>query len=168
MRRGDRLVVRLSPLSLVVVFVTAAFFSLLFVAAPLAILFHRQHPDVAWVASAVAAFTWTAVSSRARASFGAAGIEARNAWRSYSVRWDEVAAVRLIPAVWYCADFRWAAMMLEIEGRDGSRFPLRCSTHLSRRTAEKLGQIISGQAGEFGFMAPTSLLRLWKLDAVEI
>lgn len=167
MRNGDRLIVRLSPLSLVVVFVTAAFFSLMFVAAPLVILFHRHHPDVAWVASAVAAVTWTAISYRARATYGAVGIEARNAWRSLSVRWDEIAAVRLIPAVWYSADFRWAAMMLEIEDRDGSRFPLRSSTHLSRRTAETLGQIIAVQAREFGFTAPPSLLPLWKLDAVE-
>jgi hypothetical protein len=133
---------------------------------PLAIVVHRSHHTLLWVTIAVVSAVGAANALRLRAVFTAGGIQVQNAYRSYSVRWDVVKVIRVIPAPWNCADFGWAANVIEVEPNDGERFPIRVATHLRRSTAERLGALVEQRAAEFGFEAPPSLVALWKVGAV--
>jgi hypothetical protein len=162
----ERVVLRSTPLTIVIVLLNAGFFSTIFFGAPVAIALHRQHHTLIWTCVGVGWLLGAVQAFRLRACFDSAGIEARNAFRSFSVRWSEVATIRVIPAVWYCGDPGWSAVMLEVETRAGRRFPVRCSTHLSRAKVEQLSSFLDRKAAEFHIDVPRSLIQLWKLNAV--
>jgi len=149
-----------------VVVVTAAFFSLLIIGGGLALTIPRGGNDwLVWGGALVGWLLGSATASRLRARFTTVGVDVRNAFRSYSARWDEVEAMRIIPAVWYASDASWAASMLQVETTDGRRFPIRCCTHLSRSQVERLTVYLRKRADEYGFDLPASLLPLWRVNA---
>ena len=162
----EELVVHATPGVIAVVVVTAAFFSLLFIGGGLALVIPRGGNDgLVWGGALAGWLLGSATALRLRARFTAVGIDVRNAFRSYSARWDEVKAVRVIPAVWYASDASWAANMLQVETSDGRRFPIRCCTHLSQAQVGRLTVCLQNSADEYGFDLPPSLLPLWRTNA---
>jgi len=156
----QQVVVRATPLTIVVIFLNACFLSVVFVGGGLALALHRHHQTLVWACTAAVAVGWTLTATRLRARFTSTGIEARNAFRSLTVPWPEVVAIRLIPAVWNCADPGWAATMLEVETVGARRFPIRCCTHLRRGKVTQLSAFLDQRAAEFHFESPRSMIQL--------
>jgi hypothetical protein len=162
----EEVVVRATLMTAAIIFLNACFFSVILIGGGLAVALHRRHHALIWVCVVCGALAGTATAARLQARFNASGIGARNTLRSLTVRWPDVASIRLIPAVWYCSDPGWAATMQEVETVDGRRFPLRCCTHLSRGKAEHLCAFLNQKAAEFHFDVPHSLTQLWRVNEV--
>ena len=160
--KPGELTVRMTPVSVLIVVLASVLFSLLVVGVPLAVV-ARSHRTLVWATVGVVAAVCAANAARSRAVFTPTGVQVRNAYRSYSARWDEVKLVRVVPAPWNCAEFGWAANVIEIDA--GRPFVVRASTHLSRSTAGRLGLLLAERANAYGFDAPSSLLPLWKVNA---
>jgi len=158
-------VIRARPLTFVIVVLNATFLSLVFVGGGLALALHRRHHDLIWILVSSGSLSGVAAALRLRARFTPTGIDARNAFRSYSARWNDVQTIRVIRAVWYSADPSWYAAMLRVETADGKSFPLRVCTHLSRSQVERLTTLLKERGERYGFQSPASLLELWKVTA---
>src|SRR5713101_9489580 len=77
----QQVVVRATPLTVVVIFLNACFLSVVFVGGGLALALHRHHQTLVWACAAAVAVGWTLTATRLRARFTSTGIEARNAFR---------------------------------------------------------------------------------------
>ena len=161
----DPVTVRVTPVSALVIVLASLFWAVVLVGVPVVVIARSNHALV-WATIVGVAVVFAGNGLRSRASFSATGLDARSAFRCYTVRWDEVRAVRVVPAPWNCAEFGWAANVMEIETKEGRRFPVRATTHLSRAMAERLGGFVATCAVEYGFESPGSFLALWKLSAV--
>src|SRR5438046_2307283 len=105
----EEVVIRATLMTVTIIFLNAWFFSTILFGAGLGVALHRSHHTLIWICVAGGALVGTATAARLQTRFDGSGVEARNALRSFGVRWPEVFAIRLIPAVWYCSDPSWSA-----------------------------------------------------------
>lgn len=154
-------------MTIAVITLSAIFFSIIVIISGSAVIAGSGHPNLVWIAIAVGTLVGLAAAARLRARFNSMGIRAQNLFRSRSFGWPEIAAIRVIRAVWYCTDPGWSSAMLEVETSSGERFPLRVCTHLKRSQAEALSAFLQARATEHSFEAPGSLIKLWKVEATE-
>jgi len=154
---NDVITIRVSPGTLIL-YLVAAWTTGAIVAVVVFALSARTQPQASTIGGVIAGTIVMLPAFRLRARFSSTGIDARNAFRSFQARWEDVAAIRIIaPGTWYSLEWSWASRMLEVETRDGQRFPLRCCTHIRRRTVEKLSAVLQQRAREYGFDVPSSL-----------
>jgi Bacterial PH domain len=156
----DDLVIRASPRTLLT-FALAPGVGAIVVFILVSAALHRSH--LGWAFGAAAAWWLVHIPFvlRARARFTAASVDARNAFRSYSARWEEIRAIRVVPGLWYSYDTSWTRM-LEVETRDGRRFTLRGCTKLRQRTVDELERLLRERARQYGFEVPDSLAPIHK------
>ena len=163
----EPIVIHARPVAAIMTVLAAAFFSLLIIGAGGVLVYGRGHATLIWLGIGMGCLLGVATAFRLRAGFDLTGIRIRNAFRARSFRWPEIAAIRVIPSVWYCSEPSWAAAMLEVSTRGGESFPLRVCTHLKRSQVEALSAFLRARAAEHGFEAPRSLIKLWKVEAQE-
>jgi hypothetical protein len=161
----NELVIRVSPRTLLT-FALAPGVSAIVVFIVVSAALHRSH--LGWAFGAAAAWWLVHVPFvlRLRARFTPVGVDARNAFRSYSARWEEIRAIRVAPGLWYSYDSSWTRM-LEVETRDGRRFTLRCCTKLRQQTVDELGRLLQERAQRYGLEVPDSLASIHKVTWAE-
>jgi hypothetical protein len=79
-------------------------------------------------------------------------IRFRNYYRSYSFRWNEIAAVELVPAALWTVDTSWS-MYPRCHLRTGDSVDIRALIHMRKKKAYAFKEFVERKAAEFGFKA---------------
>jgi hypothetical protein len=75
-----------------------------------------------------------------------------NYFRSYSLPWNDISAIELVPAAFFTVDTSWSVYP-RCRLRSGKTVDIRALIHMRRQTAKIFEQFVDAKAVQFGFTA---------------